>query len=350
MNTSALRTAIFLATLLVVAVANAQSSVAEQTMEETIRMSTGKILGPSPLYEEEIPNSKASADHEYSTKWLGMEVIERVSHPTYTVYLPPPSRASGAAILIFPGGSYVDLSWDMEGRWIAAALQDRGIAGILVKYRTPSDETMVDKSIGPLQDAQQAILQVRRHAAVWGIDSNKIGVIGFSAGGHLASMLGTTFRTDLVPNPESVSLRPDFLILAYAITSFADGRVSEDIRKRLVGEHPTVQIINKFSSELQVTDATPPTLLLAASNDVVVPVDHALNFYRALREHGVPAEIVLFDRGQHGFFELSLEEWRAPVWAWLVRNGIGQTLTTTSFSRRFDSKEGTAAIFTQGRR
>jgi acetyl esterase/lipase len=250
-----------------------------------------------------------------------MEILKQVSQPTYTVYLPSPSRASGAAILIFPGGGYSALSWDMEGRWIAMALQDRGIAGVLVKYRLPSDEIMANKSIGPLQDGQQAILQVRRHAASWGINPRKVGALGFSAGGHLASMLGTSFGTAVVPNPDGINVRPDFLMLIYAITSFADGRVNADVRRSLLGDHPTAEVVTEFSTELHVTDNTPPTLLLAASNDEAVGYDHALNFYSALRKHNVSAELVLFERGQHGFFELDREEWWAPIWGWLVRNG-----------------------------
>jgi acetyl esterase/lipase len=173
-----------------------------------------------------------------------------------------------------------------------------------------------------LQDGQQAILQTRRHAASWGIDPKKIGVIGFSSGGHLASMLGTSFGTAAIPNPDGISLRPDFLILVYPITSFAVGRVNSDVSNSLLGEHPTADIVTRFSSELQVTDNTPPTLLLAASNDVAVQYDHSVNFYTALRKHNVPAELVLFDRGQHGFFELDRDEWRAPLWAWLTRNGF----------------------------
>ena len=281
----------------------------------------GKQIGPFPLYETDIPNSKPSEDHEAHTEWLDMGIISNVSRPTYSVYLPPASRASGAAILVFPGGGYQNLSWDMEGRWIAQALQDRGIAAILVKYRLPSDETMPDKAIGPLQDAQQAILQARRNAASWGFDPRKIGAMGFSAGGHLASMLGTQFEPALVKNAEHVSLRPDFLILVYPVISFADGRVHPDMRSALMGNHPGASIVQKFSSNLHVTAQTPPTIILAASNDSV-SVDHSLDFFLALREHKIPAELVLFDRGEHGFFELTRDDWMAPMWSWMSRNRL----------------------------
>ena len=300
----------------------ASSPTAEQREAKLLRESAGRIIGPNPLYEGQIPNSRPSANRETTTQWLGMEIIGRVSRPSYTVYLPPPERASGAAVIILPGGGYSVLSWDMEGKWIALALQDRGIAGVLVKYRLPSDEIMVDKTIGPLQDAQQAIRQVREHAVSWGIDPRKVGAMGFSAGGHLASALGTSFETAVVPNPDHINLRPDFLILVYAITSFADGRVNKQVSESLLGDNPSAALIRRFSTELHVTNATPPTLLLSASNDTAVEYDHALNFYRALREHDVAAQLVLFDRGEHGFFELSRDEWRAPMWAWLERNGL----------------------------
>jgi acetyl esterase/lipase len=300
----------------------AQSRPDEKHFEEVLRTSVSKQLGPFPLYPSDIPNSKPGPDKETSSVWLDMVLISDVSRPTYTVYLPPASRASGVAVLVFPGGGYHDLSWDMEGRWIAQALQDRGIAAILLKYRLPSDETMLDKAIGPLQDAQQAMLLTRRKAASWGIDPQKIGAIGFSAGGHLASMLGTQFDPPLIDNPQHESLRPDFLILVYPVISFADGRVHPDMRSALIGAHPSAGIVEKFSSNLHVTAQTPPTLLMAASNDTQVNVDHSLDFYRALREHGVPAQLILFERGEHGFFELTRDEWMGSMWAWMSRSGF----------------------------
>jgi acetyl esterase/lipase len=283
--------------------------------------SVAKLIGPLPLYEGDIPNSKPGPDEESHQQWLNMDLIYKVSRPTYTVYLPPPSRASGAAVLVLPGGGYQTLSWDMEGRWIAAALQDRGIAAILVKYRLPDEKTMVVKSIAPLQDAQQALIQVRRNAAQWGIDPGKVGAMGFSAGGHLASMLGTLYDTALIPNADKINLRPDFLILVYPATSLAAGRIPEQVRLNVFGPHPTDEQVRRFSSALHVTAKTPPTILLSASNDDAVDPDHTIDFYRALRQNQVPAELVLFERGLHGFFELTREEWMSPIWGWLGRNG-----------------------------
>jgi acetyl esterase/lipase len=289
---------------------------------EVLRTSLPRKIGPAPLYDGAIPNSRPAPDAETHEQVLGMELIRSVSRPTYTVYLPASSRASGAAVIIFPGGGYVTLSWSWEGTRIAEALQDRGIAAILVKYRLPSDETMIDKSIGPLQDAQQALRQVRHNAKAWGVDAAKVGVMGFSAGGHLASMAGTNFNTALVPNPDALSVRPDFMILVYAAISVTEAQESDKgAFKALLGPDPSASQIRRFSSELQVTAGAPPTLLLAAENDSLVDVDQSIHFYEALRHNGVPAELVLFPQGQHGFFQMSRDEWMAPMWAWLVKNG-----------------------------
>ena len=247
-------------------------------------------------------------------------MYRNVSHPTYTAFLPLPSRASHAAVIIFPGGGYGILSWPWEGVRIAEAFQDRGIAAILVNYRLPSDETMTDKSIAPLQDAQQALRQVRHNAAAWGIDPAKVGVLGFSAGGHLASTAGTHFDKPLVPNADGVSVRPDFMILAYPVISMEDDLTDKGVRNNLLGPHPSEERIRWFSSELQVSDKTPPALLLAAENDSIVNPDNTIRFFQSLRHHHVPAEMVLFQQGDHGFSRCP-GIMDAPMWAWLEKNG-----------------------------
>ncbi len=281
-----------------------------------------KVTGPLPLYDGDIPNSKAAPDLESRYRILGMDILSQVSRPTYTVYLPAAARANGTAIVIIPGGAYEELTWSLEGTRTAEALQDRGIAAVLLKYRMPSESTMVDKSIGPLQDAQQALRQVRRHASIWGIDPHRVGVIGFSAGGHLAATLGTHFDTVLVPNPDAMSVRPDFMILCYAVISAADAtKTNKNAFAALLGLNASAEQIRRFSNEFWVSAMTPPTLLIAAQNDTSVDVEHSLHFYNALRKQGVPAKLVLFPQGEHGFFQLTLDEWRAPLWAWLESNG-----------------------------
>ena len=281
-----------------------------------------KVTGPLPLYDGDIPNSKAAPDSESRTRILGMEFLRQVSRPTYTVYLPPAARASGTAIVIIPGGAYEELTWTLEGTRTAEALQDRGIAAALLKYRIPSDTTMVDKSIGPLQDAQQVLRQIRRHAQLWGIDPHRVGVMGFSAGGHLAATLGTHFDTVLVPNPDGMSVRPDFMILCYAVISAEDAtKTNKNAFAALLGLNPSADQLHRFSNEFWVGTTTPPTLLIAAENDTAVDIEHSIHFYDALRKRGVSAKLVLFPRGEHGFFQLTQDEWRAPMWAWLASNG-----------------------------
>ena len=281
-----------------------------------------KVTGPLPLYDGDIPNSKAAPDLESRSRIYGMEFLDQVSRPTYTVYLPASARASGTAVVILPGGAYEKLTWSLEGIRTAEALQDRGIAAVLLKYRLPSESTMVDRSIGPLQDAQQALRQIRRHAEIWGIDPHKVGVIGFSAGGHLAATLGTHFQTVLVSNPDAMSVRPDFMILCYAVISAADAtKTNKNAFEALLGPNASTEQIRRFSNELWVGATTPPTLLIAAQNDTSVDVEHSLHFYEALRKQGVAAKLVLFPKGEHGFIQLSQDEWRAPLWAWLASNG-----------------------------
>src|SRR5688572_16328096 len=170
-----------------------------------------------PLYGEAmIPNSKPGPDEETSTdgSW-----IRKVSRPVMQIHLPAKARATGAAVVIFPGGSYAGLTFEFEGTQQARFFVDHGIAALVVKYRIPNDQTMVDKSMGPLQDAQQAMRFARQHAAEWNLDPKRIGVIGFSAGGHLASTLATHFDKPYVDNPDHVDLRPDFLVLVYPVIS-----------------------------------------------------------------------------------------------------------------------------------
>src|SRR3954463_7129860 len=159
-----------------------------------------------PLYgDAAIPNSKPGPDEETSPdgRW-----ITKVSRPVIQVYLPATAKATGAGVVIFPGGSYAGLSFDYEGTHQANFFIDHGIAAFVVKYRIPSDTTMVDKSMGPLQDAQQAMRFARQHAGEWKLDPKRIGVIGFSAGGHLASTLATHFDQPYVDNPNQIDLRP----------------------------------------------------------------------------------------------------------------------------------------------
>lgn len=271
-----------------------------------------------PLYgDAEIPNSKPAADEE--TPGNG-SFIRKVSRPAINVHLPSRAKATGAAVVIFPGGGYAGLTFDFEGTQQANYFTDHGVAAFVVKYRIPDDRTMVDKSKGPLQDAQQAMRVVRERAAEWIIDPKRIGVIGFSAGGHLASTLATHYAEALVPNPDNVNLRPDFLVLVYPVITMDEKVTHMDSRKALLGTSPSAEMVRYFSSELQVTRDTPPTLLLHAADDRLVDVDNSILFFEAMRKAGAPVEARLFEKGQHGFFLMSRDRWQGAILEWLTTN------------------------------
>lgn len=279
-----------------------------------------------PLYPGKIPNSTGYPMKEVRIEKDGQFLGYRnISQPTLNIYLPEKSKATGAAVIICPGGGYGMESYLLEGTNIAEAYQKRGIAAFILKYRLPSDSIMPDKSVGPLQDAQQAIKTVREKAAEWGINPAKIGIMGFSAGGHLASTAGTHFGKSTIPNPENTSLRPDFLILIYPVISMKDGMTHGGSRNNLLGKTPTEELITNFSNELQVNAQTPPTWLTHTGDDTVVPVENSIRFYQELIRNKVPAEMHLYPKGNHGFIlYLNPDEWMAPLFEWMKKSGITQ--------------------------
>src|SRR5258708_7554366 len=173
---------------------------------------------PILLYPNGVPNSK-KAPAAYVEKREG-DIVSLVTEPTITPYFPAKDKANGTAIIIFPGGSYINLAMGHEGRAIAEEFNKIGVTAFVVKYRLPHDDIMVDKTIGPLQDAERAIQIVRQRAAEWGVNPSKVGIIGFSAGGHLASTLDTHFDKVVIDNKENINLRPDFAMLIYPVISF----------------------------------------------------------------------------------------------------------------------------------
>lgn len=272
-----------------------------------------------PLYGDgEVPNSKPTPDEESDAD---RGFVRNVSRPQIEVYLPAPSRSNGAGLLIFPGGGYAGLTFEYEGTQQARFFVDHGFAAFVVKYRIPSDRTMGNKAIGPLQDAQQALRFVRLRAKAWNLDPARVGAIGFSAGGHLASTLATHFDKAYVDNPGQVSLRPDFLIVVYPVISM-DAKITHlDSRKALLGPDPSEDDVRLFSNELQVSKDAPPTLILHAADDRLVDVDNSIVFFQALRHAGVPVEARLFEKGQHGFFLIPRDTWQTVIVEWLTSNG-----------------------------
>jgi acetyl esterase/lipase len=275
-----------------------------------------------PLYSGPIPNATSYTMQELANEKDGRVVwYRKVSKPTLTIFLPAKETASGAGVVILPGGGYAGESYEAEGIRIAETFIRHGVAAFVVKYRLPSDSIMVDKSIGPLQDAQRAIQVVRERATEWNIQPDKIGVMGFSAGGHLAATAGTHFDEPLIENTKNTSLRPDFMILIYPVISMNETLSHKGSRTNLLGERPTPEQLVRFSNELHVTTKTPPTYLTHTGDDTVVDVDNSIAFYEALRHHHVPAELHLYPTGNHGFvLKLPTEEWMVPLFTWMKKN------------------------------
>jgi acetyl esterase/lipase len=227
--------------------------------------------------------------------------FEKVTDPALYVYLPAKEIATGTAVLICPGGGYANLAFNHEGHAIAKWLNDNGIAGIILKYRLPSDLIMKDKSVGPLQDAQEAMRMIRRNASKWNINPQKIGVIGFSAGGHLASTLSTHYAEKVYEVKDSVSARPDFSILLYPVITMDASFTHSGSRKNLIGENPSEEAIKRFSNELQINENTPPAFLVHSADDKGVPVKNSFVYYEGLLKFNIPSELHVFQKGGHGY-------------------------------------------------
>ena len=222
------------------------------------------------------------------------------------------------AVIICPGGGYEMESYKLEGIVIAEAFLRKGIAAFILKYRLPSDSIMIDKSTGPLQDAQQAIKTVRMRAGEWKINPAKIGIMGFSAGGHLASTAGTHFDKSYIPNEEKINLRPDFMILVYPVISMQDELTHLGSRNALLGKNPGKELVDLFSNEMHVNANSPPTWLTHTGDDNVVTVENSIRFYRELIRNNVPAEMHIYPKGNHGFvLSQPADEWMQPLFEWL---------------------------------
>ncbi|WP_194972414.1 alpha/beta hydrolase [Aquiflexum lacus] len=274
-----------------------------------------------PLFgNDPIPNSIDVPDEENSeTDQNGILRISKVTKPTLTAYLPAKENATGQAVIICPGGGYRILAAGHEGSDVAEEFVKKGIAAFVLKYRLPNDETMIDKTIGPLQDAQQAILMVRENADKWNIKADQIGIMGFSAGGHLASTAGTHYNNQTIPNPKGTSLRPDFMILVYPVISFDPEIGHSGSAQNLLGENPTQALRDFYSNEKQVNSNTPPTYLVHAKNDPV-SVQNSYVFEEVLKHFNIPVSTTYFEEGGHGFGMINRTsdvKWMDEVEKWL---------------------------------
>ena len=254
------------------------------------------------IYEGPVPNALPCNKEEVVSKnATGKIVIANVTSPTVMVFNPVKQDANKTAIIVCPGGGYSRLASGHEGNEVAEAFNKIGVTVFVLKYRLPFDSCMTNKEIVPLQDLQQTIKLVRDRAAGFDINPTMLGVIGFSAGGHLVSTGITKFSESYIENTSNTSLRPDFAILGYPVISMDSAICHKGSRDNLLGKKAAAAKLNLFSSDMQVTAQTPPTFLVHASDDKSVPVENSIRFYQALIKNKVNAELHIYQNGGHGF-------------------------------------------------
>jgi acetyl esterase/lipase len=275
-------------------------------------ISQNKIL---PLWEADPPNYRETGE---VTIWDTSDIVRvrLVQKPDIAVFLPSKKNASGEAVVICPGGGYNILAYDWEGSDIARWLNSHGIAAFVLKYRLPGSKSNVVPHKSPLMDAQRAVRMVRYNAERWHIDQDKIGIMGFSAGGHLASTLSTHFDSgdpSSVDPIERASCRPDFSLLVYPVISFTGEFTHSGSRNALLGENPDEELVEYYSNELQVTEQTPPAILIHSDDDTGVPVENSIVYYQALRAHKIPSELHIYPYGGHGY-SLAIGQGHLSTW------------------------------------
>jgi acetyl esterase/lipase len=229
----------------------------------------------------------------------GARGTEDADKPTLTAWLPAADKATGCAVVVCPGGGYGGLADNHEGKQIAEWLNGQGVAAFVLKYRHAPRY----RHPAPLQDAQRALRTVRARAADWKVDPKRVGIWGFSAGGHLASTAGTHFddgKPDADDPVEKAGCRPDFLILAYPVITLKPPYYHKGSRDNLLGPTPSDELVNSLCNDEQVTAKTPPTFLFHTSEDTAVPPENSILFYMALRKNKVPAELHVYEKGRHG--------------------------------------------------
>lgn len=259
-------------------------------------------------------------------QYTGAKGEEEKDKPTLTIYLPAKEKATGAGVVICPGGGYWTTAMDHEGHQVARWLNELGIAGFIVDYRHRG------RGYGhpaPIQDAQRAIRIVRSRAKEFNVEANKIGALGFSAGGHLASTMGTHFDEKFYEPTDEIdkaSARPDFMILIYPLISLSEWYGHEGAKETLLGKGADKKLPEDFSNEKQVTSRTPPTFLVHTSEDRVVRAENSIYFYLACREAKVPAEMHIYGRGKHGFGlgkpGTEVSSWPGLCGEWLAGMGM----------------------------
>ena len=257
------------------------------------------------------------------------EWTERVTKsPTLTTFLPDTDQRNGTAVVICPGGGYSGLAMQKEGQEVAEWLRSNGIVGVVLRYRCGGGK---NQQPVPLDDAKRAIRTVRAKAAELGVDPQKIGILGFSAGGHLASTAATMFeegKPDAEDAIERQSSRPDFTVLVYPVITLVGEAAHHGSRNNLLGPDATEALAETWSTDRRVTGKTPPTFLVHASDDTGVTVENSLLFYKALVANGVPAELHVYETGGHGFGmfreQRPADKWPEQLYPWLVMHGFAK--------------------------
>jgi acetyl esterase/lipase len=274
-----------------------------------------------PIWPEGVPGAIQSGGPE---RILDAGRIENVHNPTLTVYPAPENLRNGTAVVICPGGGYVRLAFEHEGRAMAEWLNSLGVSAFILKYRL--------KEYGhpaPLRDVLRSVRLLRSDADKWRIDPKRIGVIGFSAGGHLTATAGTLFdapegRTGA--RLDKVSARPDFIIAVYPVITFRPPYAHEGSRVSLLGPDASGELVDRLSAELQVTANSSPAFLVHGGEDKSVPPENSLLFYQALRKAGVPAEIHIYQNGGHGFGlgpgQPLVSDWPKRAADWMAARGL----------------------------
>jgi acetyl esterase/lipase len=285
-------------------------------------MAQNEIIALWP--EGKIPNSIANKVEEKSiTDDTGILRISGVTVPTLTAFIVPKEKATGAAVMICPGGGYAILAASHEGSDLAKWFNERGISAFVLKYRLPNVKAMTHQHEVPLMDAMQGMKLIRQSAKKWNIDTDKIGVMGFSAGGHLAATLSTHYNLGAQASDEA---KPNFSILLYPVISLSPELAHGGSRDNLLGPDKSEELIKYYSDELQVSAKTPPAFLVHAMDDGAVPVENSIAYYLALKKFKTPAEMHLYPKGGHGFGlrtegKGSLVNWPAAMDGWLKANG-----------------------------
>lgn len=256
-----------------------------------------------PLWDK-VPDVIESKEYteKIVTNKEGIAVdVRKVTAPTLTAYFVNQEKSNGTSVIICPGGAYGMLAIDKEGYKVAEWFNSLGINAFVLKYRLPSDLIMKNKTVAPLQDAQEAVRLIRRNAAKWKLNPNKIGIMGFSAGGHLAATLSTHYNDKVYIPSDTTSAKPNFSILIYPVISMQEGITHQGSKDNLLGKNANNETVEKYSNEKQISADTPKAFLVHATDDKAVPVENSINYYLALKKEKVAAEMHLYENGGHGF-------------------------------------------------